>query len=684
MRQNKLINKKPGSSAVLSMAGCYAMGNFTDNYFKQAAVLMAAAGGLTGLQSLATVLFALPFILFSAWAGWLADRAPKKNIVVASKVMELSALCLGAIALWQAWWTGILLVVFLMALQSTIFNPALNGAIPENFSAHDVPRVNSVVRSISTASILAGIALAGPFLDMRPGGPLPALGGSGGAEYGRIAAGIFMLLVSFSGLLLALTIKSNKTPAPERRAFPWLGPLDSLRHLAECRKDKALFTVMTGDAFFYGLAPVAVISIANLGKGLGYSDTVTSALSASLMIGIAIGALAAGRSTPESWRERMIPALFCIALFLGLAGLTPLLPHSIGLGWFTLTLLAAGFWGGVYIIPIASFMQVRPAQGEKGKVIAASNFYSFTSMALFGAFFKVISLLPPALTFPVYTALCLAFALLWVRPRLPLLEGSTLKDLSGSPLGLFFRALLSLRYKVIESGLDKIGADPEAKKRPILFLPNHPALIDPVIIYSRIAGLRPRPLSDAGRMSGPVEKLLVKILRVITVPDVKKDGRESVKAVRRSLSEIAAALKQGDNILLYPSGRIYASENETIGANSGLIKILAEVPDVRVVLVRSGGLWGSSFSRAGGASPQFFKVLRKRLPALLANLLFFMPRRVVTLEFEEVTLDMHDKMVMNRRLEAWYNQVSRPAFTVPLWFWQGSKPVKISEGRPRG
>lgn len=676
-------------ATLAGMAGCYAMGNFTDNFFKQVAILMASAliiadpgGPGKQLQGFATLLFALPFVLFSAWAGWLADRMPKKSIVVGAKLMELGALALGAAALWMGWWPGILAVVFLMAAQSTIFIPALNGAIPESFAPHEVPRVNSIIRMLSTAAILAGMALAGPLLDARPSLLPLALGGAGGAEYGRRMAGVFVLSVSLIGFLAAFLVRRQARPHSERRPFPWLGPVESFKHVLEYRKDRPLFTVMTGDAFFYGLAPIVVISIANLAKQLGYSDSLTSLLSACLMIGVAAGALLAGRSTPESWRRLMVPALTFMAFCLALASLTPLMPAALQMLWLAAMLLGAGIWGGVYLIPITSYMQVRPKAGEKGKVLAASNFYSFMSMAVFGAAFAVLGLLPAPLTFVAYAALTLLFALAWVRPRLRTLDGASLKDGASSPLGAVLRALLSLRYRVSEEGLEQIACETDegasGKRRPILFLPNHPALIDPFIVYSRIAGLRPRPLSDAGRMSGPVQKGLVKMLRIITIPDPAREGRKSVEAVLKGLERISEALKNGDNVLLYPSGRIYRSQNEEIGANSAVARILAAVPEARVVLVRSSGLWGSSFSRAGGKSPEFFRVLLRRIPALLANLVFFMPRRKVEIEFREALDLPREKMPLNRELEKFYNATSQAAFSVPVYRWQGQSYIPMS------
>ncbi|MDL2285125.1 MFS transporter [Desulfovibrio sp. OttesenSCG-928-F07] len=665
---------------VFGMAGCYALGNFTDNFFKQAAILMAVS--LTELQSLAAVLFTLPFILFSAWAGWLADRVQKRNIVIGAKFLELIALSLGAVALWQAWWPGILAVVFIMALQSTIFNPALNGAIPESFTSASVPRVNSLIRLASTAAILAGMATAGVFLDLRPGEILPNVAFAYGESYGRLAAGLFAVCVSIIGVLTAFTLKSSSKSHKEHRAFPWSGPVESFKHVLECRKDRQLFTVMCGDAFFYGLAAIALISIANLAKHLGYSDTLAGLLSAFIMIGIAIGSLIAGRYSATSWRTLMVPALSGLGLFMFLCSLTPLIPATVynlplQSVWFAAMLLLAGICGGIFIIPITSFIQIRPAAGEKGKVISASNFLSFSSMALCSIAFAIIGLLPAALTFSIYGILCFIVAWLFFAPRLQGLEDVSLKDKAASPLGAIVKIVLSLRYKVKENGLEQIKASPS--NRPLLFLPNHPALIDPLIVYSRISGLKPRALSDKHRMGGLVERIVAKALRVITIPDPEKDGRAGLQQVKAGLAKIAGALNSGDNILLYPSGKIYRSKTEKLGTNSAVARILAEAPEARIILVRTKGLWGSSFSCASGKLPDFFSVLLRHIPAILGNFIFLMPRRRVSIEFVELTKLPANKIALNKELESFYNQAEAPAFKVPLHFLQGSNPSELPE-----
>ncbi len=690
---------QPASSGLATVAGmgaCYALGTFTDNFYKQAAILIAAAAGVSaspgvademiGVQGLATILLSLPFVLFSAWGGAVADRVSKKTIVVAAKTLEFLALFMGGYMLVTRNWPGILAVIFLMGTQSTFFSPAINGSIPENFAPNRVPRANALIKLASTTAILAGFALAGLILDIRPGS-LPGLPDLplDGPAYGRAMAAGFVILVALLGLLTAFTLRRIPAASTHGTPFPWSGPVRSWLHVRELRKDKSLMLAILADAWFYGVAAVAVISIANLAARLGYSTSMSGAMMALLMIGVAAGALVGGRYSVDSWRRVIMPVGCAMSCALLLVTLTPLIPAhpscNLRLFWFGGTLFASGFFGGMYIIPLESFIQVRPAAHEKGKVIAVSNFISFLAMAAFGAAFKFIGLLPPALNFAVYGGATLLFLFLAARRWLIALPEASLRDSAFSLPGFILRCVLALRYSVRETGLDAIApAKASGQRAGLLILPNHPALVDPILVYSRLAGLAPRPLSDEGQMHGLVQGMVAKLLHVVTIPDLERPGtRDSADATRKGLDRIADALKQGDNVLLYPAGRVYRSSREILGNKSAVSRLLHEVPEARVILVRTRGLWGSSFSYASGKAPRLMRCIARGILAVLANLLFFTPRRTVTMEFAEPA-DLPrdaDKTRLNRYLEAFYNEAETPAVTVPRFFWQPRR-AKIS------
>ncbi|SBW01245.1 AMP-binding enzyme [uncultured delta proteobacterium] len=699
------------TGTIIGLGSCYALGTFTDNFYKQAAILMAASGAAAGagtadmlgfavsmnsVQGIATVLFSLPFILFSAWGGAVADRVAKKNIAVAAKSLEFLALFMGGYMLITQNWAGILAVIFLMGTQSTFFSPAINGSIPENFTPERVPRANALIKLASTAAILAGFAMAGFVLDI-PENAFGGLFGLSGEAYGRGAAAVFIVVVALLGLVTALTLRRRPPAGGENVPFPWAGPVQSIVHTRECRKDKDLVLALVADAWFYGIAAIAVISIANLAAELGYSKSVSGVMMALLMIGVAAGAVAGGRFSVESWRRLVLPVGSAMAASLFLVAVTPHIPAYPSLDmphgsldpqflWFGITLFLSGFFGGMYIIPLESFIQVRPAAHEKGKVIAVSNFMSFVAMAIFGLAFRAISLLPPALTFAAYGIATFLFLWLGVKTRLVNLPGMSMADAATNPLGLLLRLALSLRYRVTATGLESIAppvpVNNGTRTPGILILPNHPAMVDPIIVYSRLAGLAPRPLSDEAQMRGFVQRIVARILHVVTIPDLEKNGgRGDAASARQSLGNISQALRQGDNVLLYPSGRVYRSAREVLGNKSAVSRLLAEVPGARVLLVRTTGLWGSSFSYASGKTPQIMRQLFQGALTLLGNLLFFAPRRAVSVEFVEPA-DLPrdgDKLRLNAYLENFYNKAETQPILVPRFFWQPRGTAKQAE-----
>jgi MFS family permease len=301
-----------------------------------------------------------------------------------------------------------------MGTQSTFFSPAINGSIPENFPPSLVPRANSLIKFASTAAILLGMALAGFVLDLRETsfhGLIPGLGFTGEA-YGKLMAAFVIAIVAVLGLAVAFIIKTRPAGMPRENLppFPWTGPVDSVKHALECRKDSSLFLVLLADAWFFGIAAIAVISIANLGTDLGYSKSISGAMTAVLMVGVAAGSLIAGRFSAESWKKLLVPAASGMAAMLMLVAAIPLFPGQSTSGegilnwqfcWFGMALFLAGAFGGLYLIPFESFIQVRPEPHLKGRVIAVSNFLSFVAMAIFGAMFTLIGLLPSTLTFLV-------------------------------------------------------------------------------------------------------------------------------------------------------------------------------------------------------------------------------------------------------------------------------------------
>ena len=150
-----------------AMVGVYFVGTLNDNFCRQCAMLLAVAGGLAYLQSYIMFLFTLPFIIFAAYAGFLADRFSKRSVVIGAKLVSLVAYVLGIIGFYLNSWAIILITVFILGLQATVFSPAINGIIPELYPAAYVPTANGIIAAAVNIAILLGIAGAGLVLDIK-------------------------------------------------------------------------------------------------------------------------------------------------------------------------------------------------------------------------------------------------------------------------------------------------------------------------------------------------------------------------------------------------------------------------------------------------------------------------------------------------------------------------------------
>jgi MFS family permease len=395
----------------IAMALTYFLGVFNDNFFKQAVLLLAVALGMNHIQGYATELFSLPFILFSAWGGWLADRFAKKQVVIGVKFLELAAMLIGAYGIITLNWNCVLAMVFLMGLQSTLFGPALNGSIPELYPREYVTKANALLKLVTTVAILLGMALAGFALDQH--------WFTTTIPFGRMLVAITVVLVALCGVVSSLGVYSR--PASGRQVrFPWTGPINSFRDLLLLKNDPLLLLAVICDSFFYFISLLAVLVINTLGiQQLGLDSSQTSILSVSLMVGVCIGSLVAAQITSqEQWTHVLMPGAVGMGASLAAAGFLA----GSGNGQFLLLLVAllcAGSFGGLFLIPVTSFIQVRPDAGMKGRIIAVANFTAFTCMFFAGRIFPLLdsTLLPSAAMVLLGAVAVAAGGVLWLSIR---------------------------------------------------------------------------------------------------------------------------------------------------------------------------------------------------------------------------------------------------------------------------
>ena len=387
-----------------AMAGAYFMGTFNDNFYKQAVMLLAVAASQERFQGFASMAFTLPFLLFAAPAGWLADRFPKRQVVIAAKTVELLAVFVGAAGILMGHFWLMVGMVALMGLQATFFSPALNGSIPELYPADQVTKANAWLRMIVTIGILVGITLSGFALGLK-GSPLL------GAPRGRAVVAMAVIFVGLIGFLVSFGIPTRAAADPER-SFPWTGPLDTFLELGRIWKDHQLGRILLADMFIWAVGVFQLLIINTLGlKEFNLGETCTSLLVAAQLLGLAGGGLLAARFAKGAmWFKVLVPAAITMGLLMGGIAFIPALPIPVQVPLLYVAIGLAGAAGGLFLIPCESFLQIRPAPERKGAVWASANFASFAGMAGASALYLLLKSMRPTLAYGVLGAVSLIFA----------------------------------------------------------------------------------------------------------------------------------------------------------------------------------------------------------------------------------------------------------------------------------
>ena len=224
------------------------------------------------------------------------------------------------------------------------------------------------------------------------------------------------------------------------------------------------------------------------------------------------------------------------------------------------------------------------------------------------------------------------------------------------------RILIRLRYSVKVKGKNQIKKKNFNPNIGTLFLPNHSAHIDPILIgiyFWPQFKLRPIVIEHIFRQSGIA--FLMKIVRALPIPNFDTSLNEiKLKNAKETVQKVIDGIHNKESFLLYPSGRLKHTGKEILGGSSATHTVLSECPDANIVLIRTTGLWGSSFSRAyTGLTPDFKSMVKRGLKCLLSSFIFFMPRRKVLLEVEMAPKDFPAKggrLEINKYLENWFNQ----------------------------
>lgn len=226
----------------------------------------------------------------------------------------------------------------------------------------------------------------------------------------------------------------------------------------------------------------------------------------------------------------------------------------------------------------------------------------------------------------------------------------------------FTKLIIKFRYRLEITGDNLDQIDPKR----VLILPNHPAEIDPIILITLFQKkFRPRPLVVEYFFHMTGAGFFMRLMRAIPVPNFDTSSNKwKMKLVDQVYDNVEDGLKKDHNFLIYPSGHLQKQEKEIVGGSSFVHGIYQRYPDIKLIGVRTTGLWGSLFSRAlTGKVPSFWKTLKKGIFIILKNGIFFVPKRTLKIEIRDLTNRIPkeaSRLDFNQYLDAFYNEVPDP------------------------
>ncbi len=561
-------------------------GAFNDNLFKTALAILLTYAISTGggddaslLVNLAAGLFIAPFFLFSPLAGQIADKYEKSALIRRIKLAEVSIMGTAALAWIMGWPYVLLALLFAMGAQSAFFGPVKYSLLPQHLESGELVGGNGMVEMGTFVAILLGTMTGGLFM---------SLDGS------RWLVAPAVVAAALAGWRISRRIPAAPAADPDL-AIDWNLIRGTRLTLAAARADRPVFLAIVGISWFWFAGAAYLTQLPLFARDVLHCEAgIISLLLTLFSVGIAAGSLLCERLSGRQVNLGLIPlgalgmSLFGFDLMDADAGAAAGAPLSLGAflaapgAWRVLLDLALiGLFGGLYIVPLFVFVQVRTPAPVRSRIIAANNMLNALFMvASAGAGVLLLGVMDlPIPRFFGLLALANLLVALGIYHRRPF-----------HLLRAIIWTLTRLAYRVRCEGMTHI---PE--KGAAVLVCNHVSYVDALFIYA--ASRRPvRFVMHAAYYHMPVLHRLFKAAGMIPIDS----GRANPVLLQRSLETISAALARGDLICLFPEGHL-TRDGEVDHFRPGIERILQANP-VPVVPLALRGLWGSVFSHKGGTA----------------------------------------------------------------------------------
>ncbi len=563
-----------------------ALGAFNDNVYRQAIIGLLGAMVLSGAvgsetratyTQLAPAIFILPYFLFSAIAGQIAEKLEKQKLIVITTAMEIAIMSVAAIGFVLQNMPLLLVALFCTGLQSTLFGPVKYSILPSVLRPEELTGGNGLVEMGTSLSILLG---------MICGGMIFVLGG----EHAPWIAAVAIVLLAIAGNVLARRIPRVDAGAPDLK-INWNPLPESWAIWKLTRRQPAVRNAILGVSWFWFIGTVLTAQLPVYAEvNLGGAQALYIFALALFSVGVGTGSLLCEKLSGRTVEIGLVPfgafgiSLTMLDLYFArpgealLAGLSAMEFIRTDGSWrIMLDLTGIGLFAGFFVVPLFALIQSRTPRGELARVIAGMNIQN-------SVFIVVAALTGLAVqqwlgwTIPqVFLAVAIANAVVavWIFSIVP---EFFMRFLSW----LMVRALYRLRVQGVEEHVPDEG--------PALIVCNHVSYMDALILAASI----PRPVRFVMYhriFDIPVLRWIFRTARAIPIAPEKEDPA----LMQRAFDAIDAALADGELVCIFPEGRLTA-DGEIAPFRAGVARILARRA-VPVVPMALRNMWTSMWSR---------------------------------------------------------------------------------------
>lgn len=535
-------------------------GAFNDNLFKffvaYFLIEFYGEGDTTTIMAVSGAIFVIPFLLFSHLGGVFADYFSKRNVVVATKILEIAVMTFGCFAFILKSPLLAYSALFMMGAQSALFGPSKYGIIPEIVKKEHLSKANSLLVSFTYISIILGTTFASKISEIfHSNFPKQAL---------------FCIAIAVAGTLTSLFIMKTPAERSERKAsFMFL--MDIWKSLKDFKKDNYLFLAIIGSAYFLFIGAFMQLNI--IPYGINILDLTKEQSTRIFLLGafgIGFGSWLAGRMSGRNIEFGVVPLG---ALILSVSSISlKFTTESVNYVSFLVFMLGTG--AGLFTVPLNSFIQYRSPQDRRGEIIGVSNFLSFL-----GVFIAAVFLFLLDSVFKFDPASCFAVIGL-ITLGLTILTLIILPDFFIRFIGVMITRLF---YRIRVEGIENVPIEGAG-----LIVCNHVSWVDAFLLLAT-QQRRLRFVMYRNYYEKKFLNPLMKLMRVIPI-----SFSDSPKQLVESIKNIRDALDDGYIVCIFAEGSITRS-GIMREFRKGFEKIVKGT-NYPIIPTYIGGAWGSIFS----------------------------------------------------------------------------------------